>query len=58
VVFDCAEAARADMLAGVELLEDGTLEGASWIQLQPDDPVLRTLCDAREELNGGRADDA
>jgi hypothetical protein len=58
VVFDCAAHARADMLAGVELREDGTLEGASWVQLGPDDPVLRTACEAREEGHGERADEA
>jgi hypothetical protein len=58
VVFDCAEHARADMLAGVELREDGTLEGASWVQLEAGDPVLRTACDAREEEHGERAGDA
>jgi two-component system, OmpR family, phosphate regulon response regulator PhoB len=58
VVFDCAEHARADMLAGVELREDGTLEGASWVQLEAGDPVLRTACDAREEEHGERARDA
>jgi hypothetical protein len=58
VVFDCAERARADLLAGVELRDDGTLEGASWVQLEADDPVLRTACEAREEGNGERAEDA
>lgn len=58
VVFDCEENARADLLAGVELRDDGTLEGASWLPLSADDPVLRTACDAREVLNGERAEDA
>jgi hypothetical protein len=44
VVFDCAEGRRADLRAGVEIAEDGRLEGATWLRLPPDDPLLRAAC--------------
>lgn len=51
VVFDCATGRQADLLAGVELMPDGTLEGAEWVEIGTDDPVLATAC-----THGGGAD--
>jgi hypothetical protein len=45
VVFDCANARRADLHSGVELGPDGQLIGADWRQLPTDDPALRASCD-------------
>ena len=47
VVFDCAEGRRADLRAGVEIGEGGRLEGASWLRLPADDPVLQAACAPR-----------
>ncbi|MCB1388569.1 MAG: hypothetical protein KDK12_05400 [Rhodobacteraceae bacterium] len=49
VVFDCRAHARADLIEGVELNADGTLEGASWHPLEADDAVMHTACSAVEE---------
>ncbi|MFN4099388.1 MAG: hypothetical protein ACK4GT_06395 [Pararhodobacter sp.] len=49
VVYDCATNQRADLVEGVTLNEAGTLEGASWIPLRAEDPVLRTACAAAGE---------
>ncbi|MCL4676020.1 MAG: hypothetical protein KJZ59_08365 [Pararhodobacter sp.] len=54
VVFDCARQARADLVEGVELNADGTLEGADWRALEADDPVLRTACAVGEEIRNGQ----
>lgn len=43
-VFDCAGRRRADLVDGVGFGEDGRLEGAEWIPLDADDPVLRAAC--------------
>ncbi len=60
VVFDCANERRADLHAGVEMAEDGRLEGADWRPLSPDDPALAAACagpsdsaDTRPESNSG-----
>jgi hypothetical protein len=45
VVFDCARGLRAELSADVVITEDGTLEGADWLQLAADDPMLRAACD-------------
>lgn len=47
-VFDCDEGAQAPMVEGVELLEDGTVDGAEWMSLPVDDPLLRNACALRE----------
>ncbi len=45
VVFDCTEGRRADMRDTVQFGEDGSIEGADWWRLPPDDPLLRAVCD-------------
>jgi hypothetical protein len=45
VVFDCGKGLRADLSAEVVFAEDGTLVGADWHELAPDDPLLRVACD-------------
>lgn len=49
-VFDCAANLMAPMVAGVEMLPDGTLEGADWAGLPEGDPVLTRACALREEI--------
>ena len=53
VVFDCAANTRADLLDGVRINADGTLEGASWLPLEAGDPVLGTACAAVEGESDG-----
>jgi hypothetical protein len=45
VLFDCAEARRADIADGVEFGADGAVVGATWVEVAQDDPVLRTACE-------------
>ena len=45
VVFDCIEGRRADMRDTVRFGEDGAIEGADWLRMAPDDPLLRAVCD-------------
>lgn len=44
VVYDCNTHRRADLLDQVELQDSGQLANANWLQLSPDDAVLRTAC--------------
>ncbi|QLF68746.1 hypothetical protein FE840_003825 [Peteryoungia desertarenae] len=45
VVFDCPGARRADLLGSdVSVADDGTITGADWINVGPDDPTLRAAC--------------
>jgi hypothetical protein len=55
-VFDCATRGMAPMIEGVEMLPDGTLEGASWTVLPEGDPVLTGACALREEIANARGD--
>jgi hypothetical protein len=45
VVFDCARSLRAELTSDVVIAEDGSLEGADWLNLGRDDPMLRAACD-------------
>jgi hypothetical protein len=53
-VFDCATRGMTPMVEGVEMLPDGTLEGAVWTVLPEGDPVLRGACALREEIADAR----
>ena len=55
-VIDCADGRLAPLLEGVELLADGTLEGADWAALPEGDPVLVGACALREEIAHDRGD--
>lgn len=44
VVFDCAGGRRADLRAHVVIAEDGAIEGADWLRLPQDDPLLQAAC--------------
>ncbi len=44
VVFDCDLARRADLHAGVEMTDDGSLIGADWRQLGAGDTALEAAC--------------
>jgi len=55
-VIDCAALRLAPLTAGVELLADGTLEGADWAVLPEGDPVLTGACALREEIAHDRGD--
>lgn len=50
VVFNCTDATRADLVEGVELADDGSVIGATWVAMEPDDSVLATACALGEEL--------
>jgi hypothetical protein len=41
--FDCAKGARADLMDGATLSEDGTLKGTKWMQAA-DDPLVAAAC--------------
>jgi len=43
-VIDCAGGRRADLLDEVTFGEDGALQGAQWIALEPGDALLATAC--------------
>ena len=45
VVFDCAGGRRADLRDDVVIGDDGSIEGASWLRMAPDDPLLRAVCE-------------
>lgn len=44
VIYDCSAARRADLVDGVVFDDAGGLDGATWIRLEPDDPVMRVAC--------------
>ena len=50
-IFDCANHASVAVEDGVRLNPDGTLEGATWTELEAGDPVLTTVCAAAEGGN-------
>ncbi len=41
--FDCANRARADLMDGATLSDDGTLKGAEWLKTG-DDPLVTAAC--------------
>ena len=43
-VFDCAAARRADLAPGTRLTDEGDVEGATWHDVPPDGPVMRSVC--------------
>jgi hypothetical protein len=45
MLFDCGTNRRADIVDGVEFGADGEVLGATWIPLNPADPVLQTACE-------------
>ena len=44
MAFDCAGARRADLFEGASLGDNGTLVGAQWRDVGPDDRLLRAAC--------------
>lgn len=44
VAVDCPGLRRADLLAGASFGADGAIEGVTWHEVGPDDPILRTAC--------------
>jgi hypothetical protein len=44
VAFDCVNHASAELFDGVTVAEDGSLEGAVWVQMEETDSVLRAAC--------------
>lgn len=54
-IFDCANHASVAVEDGVRLNPDGTLEGATWTELEASDPVLSTVCAAAEGGNHERS---
>lgn len=53
VIFDCAANTRADLIEGVTLNDDGSIDGATWAEMEPDDNILTTACAAGEEVRNG-----
>src|SRR5690554_2906613 len=47
LAFDCHERRRADLFGQARIEADGTLSGAKWQPVAPDDPLLRAACAAR-----------
>ncbi len=43
-VFDCESGRRADIVPGVTLADDGSLEDAIWHDVAADDPVAEVAC--------------
>ena len=58
VVYDCANNARADLIEGATINDDGSLQGADWRQLEADDAVLHAACAAGQEILNGRGSDS
>lgn len=44
VLFDCAQAQRADILDGVDFGDDGAVLNAEWTGLPDNDPILQAAC--------------
>lgn len=44
MVFDCRQGRRADLVEGASLAQDGTVRGAVWIDLPPEDPMKTAVC--------------
>lgn len=44
VVFDCEAGRRADLIEGATLTGGGSVTGADWISLPPDDPMMQAAC--------------
>ena len=53
-VIDCAGGQIAPLVEGVEMLADGTLEGADWAALRAEDPLIVGACALREEMSHDR----
>ncbi len=45
MLFDCANAKRADIVDGVDFKADGSVENADWRDLPADDPILIAACE-------------
>ena len=46
-VFHCAQGARADLSAELQIPKPGEVLSAQWLKLERDDPLLQLVCDAR-----------
>ena len=57
-VIDCAAGQIAPLLEGVELMADGTLEGADWAALPETDPLIVGACALKEEMSHDRGNGA
>lgn len=44
VLFDCAQARRADLIDGVEFNSDGDVVDPAWVPLESTDPILKAAC--------------
>lgn len=44
VLVDCADNRRTQVAPGMEILDDGSIEGANWTRLSPDDPLIGAVC--------------
>jgi hypothetical protein len=46
VAFNCASNMRADLVGRAALASDGTLTGAQWHPVPPNEPALKAACEA------------
>jgi hypothetical protein len=44
MAFDCAQSRSALLIDGAEFASDGSLQGADWHALKPDDRILQLAC--------------
>ena len=44
VLVDCKAARRAALMDAVSFTDDGQVQGASWVQTEADDPILKAMC--------------
>lgn len=45
MLYDCANAKRADVVDGIEFGADGNVVNAQWQSIEQDDPVLKAACE-------------
>lgn len=44
VLANCADAKRAALVDGVRFSDNGEISGVDWVKVEPDDPILTTIC--------------
>ncbi|MGR3712344.1 MAG: hypothetical protein ACU0A6_04410 [Shimia sp.] len=45
VLGDCAQSRRAALVDAIDITATGAIEGASWVSVPQDDPLLMALCE-------------
>lgn len=44
ILVDCGASARAELFASTEIDDQGAVENAAWLAVEPDDPILAAIC--------------